>query len=99
MTRTEIGESHEYDFFWIDHEFANSSKTKINYGRRNHHEKVTFKQPFTQIPKVIVGFSKIDTDKEFNTRVGVQPLNITKHGFIIETYTWWTTKFYKFKTM
>lgn len=49
---------------------------------------VTFRREFSDIPKVIVSINYLDSDKDENTRVWVQPTDITTSGFVLQFRTW-----------
>ena len=101
MSRVEIGTSISHNYNPVDgtkgHIFANGEPHKSH--ARYFREKVIFKQPFNNNPEVAVGFSKLETDKEYNTRVGVYASNITRDSFEIVYYTWYDTNFYQFRSI
>ncbi|KAN0052969.1 hypothetical protein ACTA71_012468 [Dictyostelium dimigraforme] len=67
-------------------------------GKREVVVPVKFQVEFATLPKVALNFDQIDcTDATNQTRIGVQPRNITTKGFDCVFYTWNENKVYSLR--
>ncbi|KAN0018631.1 hypothetical protein ACTFIU_008559 [Dictyostelium citrinum] len=67
-------------------------------GKREVVVPVKFPVEFSSLPKVALNFDQIDcTDATNQTRIGVQPRNITTKGFDCVFYTWNENKVYSLR--
>ncbi|MCF8259911.1 MAG: H-type lectin domain-containing protein [Melioribacteraceae bacterium] len=55
---------------------------------------IKFEEEFGDIPKVIVGVTEIDADKNTNLRYKLEPISITSEGFTLKVKTWADTKIF-----
>lgn len=61
-------------------------------GARQRIRKVTFREPFTDLPAVHVSLTMWDMDSAANVRADVTAQKITETGFEIQFYTWADTR-------
>lgn len=61
-------------------------------GKREIRKTVTFEEPFSQKPSVIVTISMWDLDQKTNQRADIRADNITREGFEIVFRTWADTR-------
>jgi len=57
-------------------------------GLRQFVTHVYFEEPYQNLPTVTVSLTGLNTDKLFNQRIVVKPINITLTGFDLEFTTW-----------
>lgn len=58
---------------------------------RNNRVNVSFPKPFASPPRIVLGISDYDCDRNFNTRLQVTAENITTHGFQLVADSWATS--------
>ena len=58
------------------------------HGTREKRVAVTFAQPFTAVPSILIGISMWDMDHKTNSRVDIHAEAITMTGFEIVFRTW-----------
>ena len=61
-------------------------------GDRESRHIVTFKEPFSEAPAVVIGASMWDTDCDTNARVDLSAEHVTPTGFHIVFKTWSDTR-------
>jgi len=76
--------------------FISSAGWNLNegYGTRDFVDHISFSDPFTEIPNVIVNMHRIDIDKDFNPRLDVYATNVTTTGFDLVIRAWSDTVIY-----
>jgi len=63
-------------------------------GSRQFVTHVYFEEPYQNLPTVTVSLTGLNTDKLFNQRIVVKPINITLTGFDLEFTTWADSQVY-----
>jgi len=63
-------------------------------GLRQFVTHVYFEEPYQNLPTVTVSLTGLNTDKLFNQRIVVKPINITLTGFDLEFTTWADSQVY-----
>jgi len=63
-------------------------------GLRKFVTHVYFEEPYQNLPTVTVSLTGLNTDKLFNQRIVVKPINITLTGFDLEFTTWADSQVY-----
>jgi H-type lectin domain len=69
-------------------DFADGGAMWTGHGAREKRVAVTFDQPFTDIPSILVGISMWDMDHKTNSRVDIHAEAVTITGFEIVFRTW-----------
>jgi H-type lectin domain len=69
-------------------DFADGGEMWTGQGAREKRVAVTFSQPFTDKPAILVGISMWDMDHKTNSRVDIHAEAITTTGFEIVFRTW-----------
>ncbi|SEN75529.1 H-type lectin domain-containing protein [Gemmobacter aquatilis] len=73
-------------------DFADDGVMWTGQGPRESRFIVTFKEPFSDTPAVMVGISMWDMDHKSNSRADISAENITPTGFHIVFRTWGDTR-------
>src|SRR5690606_7875146 len=63
-------------------------------GERTMTIDVDFNQPFDTKPKIVLSVTQMDSDKEFNQRINVEAMSVSRDGFTIKIRTWADSKVY-----
>ncbi len=69
-------------------DFADGGAMWTGQGAREKRVAVTFVQPFTGVPAILIGISMWDMDHKTNSRVDIHAEAITPTGFEIVFRTW-----------
>lgn len=80
--------------YWNADKSTSGYSLNANDGNRSITIEVKFNQPFSEIPKVALTVSTLDADKETNTRFKVEPIAVSRDGFLIKISTWSNSKIY-----
>ncbi len=73
-------------------DFADDGVMWTGNGPRESRHLVGFKQPFSDVPAVMVGISMWDMDNKANSRADITAENITATGFHLVFRTWGDTR-------
>ena len=69
-------------------DYADGGMMWTGHGAREKRVAVTFSQPFTEVPAVLIGISMWDIDHKTNSRVDISAETVTAAGFEIVFRTW-----------
>ena len=69
-------------------DFADGGVMWTGHGAREKRVAVTFSQPFTETPAIVIGISMWDIDHKTNSRVDISAEAVTATGFEIAFRTW-----------
>jgi H-type lectin domain len=61
-------------------------------GHRFIRQHIKFAQPFSQVPKVVLGLHYIDISKTSNHRINIMAKDINSYGFFLEIHTYYGTQ-------
>jgi len=73
-------------------DFADGGVMWTGQGPRESRHVVKFKEPFTEVPAVMVGISMWDLDQKTNSRADISADNVTVKGFHLVFKTWGDTR-------
>ena len=73
-------------------DFADGGVRWTGQGDRQSRHKIVFKEPFSQVPSVMVGMSMWDIDNRHTSRADVMAEKITRTGFDLVFRTWGDTR-------
>lgn len=63
-------------------------------GERTMTIDVDFNKPFDTKPNIVLSVTQVDADKEFNYRINVEAMSVSRDGFTIKIRTWADSKIY-----
>ncbi|MDZ4094718.1 MAG: H-type lectin domain-containing protein [Paracoccaceae bacterium] len=73
-------------------DFADGGVMWTGQGPRESRHVVKFKEPFTEVPAVMVGILMWDLDQKTNSRADISADNVTVKGFHLVFKTWGDTR-------
>ena len=73
-------------------DFSEGGPMWTGKGKRENRQKVSFKEPFREVPIVQVALVMWDSDHNTNQRMDLQSENVTNEGFDLVFRTWGDTK-------
>lgn len=73
-------------------DFADGGPMWTGSGPRESRHKISFPQPFEEVPSVMVSISMWDLDQKTNSRADISAERITRTGFQLVFRTWGDTR-------
>jgi len=73
-------------------DFADGGEMWTGQGDRESRHVITFQEPFSAVPNVMVSIGMWDTDHKHNARADIRAEKITETGFHIVFRTWGDTR-------
>ena len=67
---------------------TNHETLKNGSGERQVKKHISFQKALTAVPTIYTAISGLDTDSDFNTRIEVHALDVTRNGFNLIIRTW-----------